>query len=83
MEFFNNIIQTLTTPNEWMTNLICSPLIIVEMYVSMLLFTTILDIKCTFKQKVIYSILTTFICIITRFVLPAPYGTIINIIIEI
>ena len=80
MEFFNNIIQTLTTPNEWMTNLICSPLIIVEMYVSMLLFTTILDIKCTFKQKAIYVIVTSIICVITRFAFPSPYGTIINMI---
>ena len=81
MEFFNTIIQTLTTPNEWMTNVICSPLIIVEMYVSMLLFTTILDIKCTFKQKIIYVLSTSIICIITRFLFPSPYGTIINIII--
>lgn len=80
MEFFNTIIQTLTTPNEWMTNVICSPLIIVEMYVSMLLFTTILDIKCTFKQKIIYVLSTSIICIITRFLFPSPYGTIANII---
>lgn len=81
MEFFNNIFKILTTPDEWMTNLICSPLIILEMYVSMLLFTTILGIKSTLKQKIIYVLSTSIVCIITRLIFPSPYGTIINIII--
>lgn len=80
MEFFNNIFKILTTPDEWMTNLICSPLIIIEMYVSMLLFTTILNIRSTLKQKLSYVIITSIICIATRFLFPSPYGTIINIV---
>ena len=82
MEFFNNIIQTLTTPNEWMTNLICSPLIIVEMYVSMLLFTTILNIKVSTKQTIIYVLISSTFGLVNRFLIPNPYGTIINLLIS-
>lgn len=78
MEFFKTIYETLTTPNEWMTNIICSPLVFVEMYISMLLFTTILNIKTTKKQKIIYILVTSIICLVNRFLIPNPYGTIIN-----
>ena len=80
MEIFNNLIQTLTTPNEELTNIICSPLIFVEMYVSMLLFTAILNIKATHKQKLLYVVTTSTIGLITKFFLSSPYGTILNVI---
>lgn len=75
MEFFNNIIQTLTTPNEWMTNLICSPLVFLEVYISMLLFTTILNIKRSGKASVTYVITLSIITLISRFFIANPYGT--------
>ena len=81
MEIFNNLIQTLTTPNEELTNIICSPLILVEAIISMLLFTTILNIKSTTKQNVIYVLSMTISSFITRFLVSTPYGTFINIII--
>lgn len=81
MEIFNNLIQTLTTPNEELTNIICSPLIFVEAIISMLLFTTILNIKSTTKQNVIYVLSMTISAFITRFLVSTPYGTFINIII--
>ena len=81
MEIFNNLIQTLTTPNEELTNIICSPLILVEAIISMLLFTTILNIKSTTKQNVIYVLSMTISAFITRFLVSTPYGTFINIII--
>ena len=82
MEFFNTIIQILTTPNEGVTNIICAPLVIVEMYISMLLFTSILNIKTTKKQKLIYVMLTSSFCIINRFIIPNPYSTILNLLIS-
>lgn len=80
MEIFNNLIQTLTTPNEELTNIICSPLIFVEALVSMLLFTTILNIKTTTKQKIYYVVIISILGLINRLLIPAPYGTIINLI---
>ena len=80
MEFFNNIIQTLTTPNEDLTNIICSPLIFVEAIVSMLLFTTILNIKRDRKSSIIYVLSISAISLLTRFLIPNPYATFVNII---
>lgn len=82
MEFFKTIFETLTTPNEWMASIICSPLIILEIYISMLLFTAVLNISATNKQKVIYLLLSSILCIITRFFITDPYGTFINIILS-
>lgn len=82
MEFFNNLIQTLTTPNEELTNIICSPLMFIEMYVSMLLFTTILNIKTTRKQRIAYVLVSSLWAFFSRFVIPAPYNTIINLFIS-
>ena len=83
MEIFNTIIQTFTTPDEWMSNIICSPLIIVEAIVNMLLFTTILSIDSNRKQKVKYVVLTCILCLFTKFIIPSPYGTIINMVLYI
>lgn len=82
MEIFNNLIQTLTTPNEELTNIICNPLIFIEMYVSMLLFTTILNIKTTRKQRIIYVVISSFWGLFSKLVIPAPYNTIINLFIS-
>ena len=81
MEIFNNLIQTLTTPNEELTNIICSPLMFIEMYVSMLLFTTILNIKTTRKQRIVYVLVSSLWGLFSMFIIPAPYGTFLNIII--
>ena len=82
MEFFNTIIQTLTTPNEWMTNVICSPLIIVEAIIGMLLFTTILNIKVSMKQKVLYVIIISILSLINRFFVPNPFATIVSLLLS-
>lgn len=81
MEIFNNLIQTLTTPNEDLANMLCNPLIFIEMYVSMLLFTTILNIKTTRKQRIAYVIVASILGLFSRLLITAPYNTIINILI--
>ena len=80
MEIFNTIIQTFTTPDEWMSNIICSPLIIVEAIVAMLLFTTIFNINTSKKLKIIYIISISTITLICKFLIGLPYSTFINII---
>lgn len=51
MEIFQNVWAALTMPNVQLTNILGSFMLIIEMFVTMLLFTTILDIKSTKKQK--------------------------------
>ena len=45
MEIIQNIWNNLSSQNEILTNIICSPFIIVDALIGMLLFTTILNIK--------------------------------------
>lgn len=80
MEILQTIWTALTTENETLTILICSPLIFIEMYVSMLLFTTILNISTNKKQKILYVSILGIIGLITAWTIPAPYNTFINII---
>ena len=54
MEIFQKIWTALTTPNEILTNLLSIPLAFLDAYVCMLLFTTILNIPSTHKQRLIY-----------------------------
>ena len=82
MEIFKSIIEILTTPNEGVSNIICAPLVIVEMYISMLLFTSILNIPTTTKQKKLYVFITVVFCILNRFLIPNPFSTILNLLIS-
>ncbi len=81
IEFFQNIWTSLITPNEQLTNIVtCSPLTFLDAYLGMLLFTTILNIKSTRKQRLLYVCLLSFISLFSRNLIPNPYGTFINII---
>jgi len=73
MEIFNTIGQLLTTPNAEVASTICNPLVILETFISMLLFTTVLNIKTTSKQKFIYVFISSMLGIINRVVIPNPY----------
>ena len=80
MEIFQTIWTALTTPNDFLTNLIGLPLFFVEALVNMLLFTTIFNIQSSFRNKIIYLIFTTFCALMTRLIIPTPYSTFVNII---
>lgn len=82
MEFFNQIATILTTPNENLPTIItCSPIAFLDIYLIMLLFTTVLNINSNKKQRTLYTIIFTIFCIISRLFIPNPYGTFINIIV--
>ena len=80
MEIFQTIWTALTTENITLTNIITSFLMFVELTVSMLLFTTILKIPATSKQKLLYVIISSFIGIFSMWIIPSPFNTFINVI---
>lgn len=80
MEILTKIWTALSTENELLTKIIGLPFILLEMYVYMCLFTTILDIKATKKQKIIYIVLSSLVGILCSLVIPKPYSNIITII---
>ena len=83
MEIFQTIWTALTTENELTLNVIGFFLCFVDMFVNMLFFTTLLGIKTSKKSKVIYVILMGLIAFLSRNVIPDPYGTFLNLAIDI
>ncbi len=81
MEIFQTIWTNLTTENEVIMNILSVPLAFIDAYVSMLLFTTLLNISTTKKQKILYVVVLASLCSISRAIIPDPYGIIINMII--
>lgn len=80
MEILQTIWTALTTENELLNDIIKIPLVFIEMTVSMLLSTEILNISSTKKQKIIYILSLSFIGLITSWLIPVPYNTFINIV---
>ncbi len=81
MEVLNNILQSLIIPNEHFINLIAIPIFFIENYLGMLLFSYILSIKLTFKQKLIYVLFTGLASNISMKFIPNPFNTFINVLV--
>ena len=79
MEILQTIWSSLTTANPTLTNIIGIPSIFLEAFVSMLLFTTLLNIDATKKQKWMYVLLMSLTSIISRFIIPNPFNTFFNV----
>ena len=80
MKIFQTIWTAMTTPDETMVTIICSPLYFIEAIVNMLLFTTVLNINSPRRSKIIYVIFISFVAIISRTLIPDPYGIFLNMI---
>ena len=72
MEFLNNIWIALTTPNEQLIDVISIPLTMLELYLTMELFISLLNIQATKKQRIIYLAITISLGLIWNFVVPKP-----------
>lgn len=81
MEFLNNLWSILTTSNLELANLLVIPFTFIEIWVGMVLFTTLLDFNITKKQKSIYLIVVSLMAIISNVFIPKPYGLYVNMII--
>ena len=80
MEILQTIWSSLTTENPVLTTIITIPLSFLEGFVSMLLFTTILNISASRKQKLLYIMSMSIFSIISNFIIPNPYNTFLNVI---
>lgn len=78
MGIFQNIWIALTTENAMLAKLIIMPINFIEITISMLFFTTILNIQTSRKQKLNYIICVTFFSILCALVIPQPYNTFVN-----
>lgn len=79
MEIFQTIWTALTTENEVLTNIIGIPCAYLEGFLYMLLFTTLLNIEATKKQKFLYVIIVSTLSILSKFLIPSPLSAYLNI----
>lgn len=82
-----NILQTIwnavSTPNEILINVSGFFLCFIEAFVYMKLFTTLLNIDASKRNKILYIASIAIIGFISRILIPNPYGTFLNIILSI
>lgn len=78
MEIFQTIWTALTTENEILTNVICIPITFIENFVSMLLFTTLLNITATKSNKLKYILIVSTLGTTFNIIIPNPYRSFIN-----
>lgn len=83
MEILQTIWNALTIENEWLLKIISIPFVFIEVYLIMLLFITILNMKPTKKQKAFYIITWSLVSIISQYFIPAPYNSSFNVLIAI
>ena len=80
-----NILQTIwtamSTQNESLVKILLIPLSYLDAFVVMLFFTTVLNIKSTKKNKIIYVITYGTIGNILRFIVPLSYTVFVNLVI--
>lgn len=80
MEILQTIWNALTTENELIIKLQGIPLTFIEMYLTITLSLTLLNINSTSKQKSLAVIILSIIGLLTTFLVPTPFNTLINII---
>ena len=81
MEFIQTIWSSLTTENVALTEIIGLPTIFIEVYLLLLLATTLFNIDTTKKQRILYVLILGLLGIITNLVLPEPFDSFANLII--
>lgn len=80
MEILQTIWNALTTENERLLKIIGIPFIFIEIYVTMLLFTAILNISATKKQKIFYVLSLSALSLLSQYIIPAPYNSFTNVV---
>ena len=78
MVFMNNIWIAISTPNEALIYILTLPLLLLENYICLLLFSSILELKLSTKQKILYILLTSICGFISVNFIPHPYNIFIN-----
>ena len=81
MEIFQTIWTAITTPNELALGIVGLFSCFIEASVNVLIFTTILNIKTTNKNKILYIITISLLGFCSRTFVPDPYGLFINILV--
>ena len=79
MELFQTIWTALTTENEMLSKIILIPEAFLENFISMLLFTSLLKITATKKQKIYYVLILSILGNIANIFIPNPIRSFVNV----
>ena len=79
MEIFQTIWTVLTSENESLTNIIITPFLLIESYLYFIIFTQLLKVNYSKRQKKLYIILLFTIGSFNMLFIPSPYYTYVNI----
>lgn len=80
MEILQTIWTALTNENQTVLALTGIPMLFIEMTLTYLLVTTLFNISVSKKSGIVYVILNSIIGIISAYLIPKPYNTIINLV---
>ena len=80
MQILQTLWNVLITENERLSNILICPFSLIESYLYMLVFTTLLNIKTSRRQRMTYTIIFAIIAVINILFVPSPYYTYINVI---
>ena len=78
METLNNIWVLLTTESELLTKIISSPTVIIELWLDLLLFTSILKISYKKSEKWIYILTLSLTSLLSEFFVQQPFNLFVN-----
>ncbi len=78
MDILNNIWIAISTPNEWLINILSLPFLFIENYLCMLIFSSVLNLSLSKKQKIIYVSVISIEAFLTMNYLPIPFNTFVN-----
>lgn len=78
MEVLNNIWIAISTPNEGLVNILMTLATFVEAILIMFLFTSLLNIKPSKKQKITYIVIFIITSLISMYLIPNPFNTFFN-----
>jgi two-component system, LytTR family, sensor histidine kinase AgrC len=78
MEIFQTIWTALTNENELLSRIVFIPITFLENLLSMLIFTTLLNITTTRKRKIKYVLLVSILGTTFNILIPNPYRSFIN-----
>ena len=81
MEMLNNIWMALSTENLILINFMLVPFIFLENTLALMLFVNLLNIKCSFKHKLLYITFSSICNIISNFLIPSPFNVVFNFVI--
>ena len=79
MDILNNIWTAISTPNEGLINIILAILLVfIESPLSLSLISNMFNINFLKKQKYIYIIVVSILGMLSMFIIPSPFNTILN-----